>query len=132
MADSGIINLRKLQISELLVELGTSTNGIRTCLLVNTDGTTIASTLSNGHAANAEKFAPMIVTVLTISQRWALMSDQGLLEEFNTICIQGQSLTILVDQDTALTCICEKNINIGVLNRQMKLSCQRLREILSE
>jgi predicted regulator of Ras-like GTPase activity (Roadblock/LC7/MglB family) len=131
MADSGIINLRKLQISELLVELGTSTNGIRSCLLINSDGTTIASTLSNGHTSDAEKFAPMIVTVLTISQRWGLMSDQGMLEEFNTICNQGQSLTIMVDQETALTCICEKNINFGVLNHQMKLSCQKLRDALS-
>lgn len=132
MADSGIINLLKLQISDLLLELGTSTNGIRTCLLINTDGTTIASTLSNGHTADAQKYAPMIVTVLTISQRWGVMSDQGNLEEFNTMCDHGQSITLMVDQDTALTCICEKNTNIGVLNRQMKISCQKLRDLLSD
>lgn len=131
MADSGVINLKKLQISSLLVDLCSSTKGIRACLLVNSDGTTIASTLSNGHAADAEKYAPMIVTALTISQRWGMLSGQGALQEFSTTCIDGQSQTYMIDSETALTCICEKNINIGVLSLQMRHACSDLKQILS-
>lgn len=106
--------------------------GIRACLLVNSDGTAIASTLSNGHAAEAEKYAPMIITTLTISQRWGMMSCQGALEEFVTICQEGRSQTYMIDQQTALTCICEKNVNVGVLSLQMKHACIELRQILSD
>lgn len=132
MADSGTINLKKLQISSLLVELGSCTKGIKACLLVNSDGTAIASTLSNGHSSDAQKYAPMIVTTLTISQRWGMMLCQGVLEEFTTICEDGRSQTYMIDHETALTCICEKNVNIGVLNLQMKHACANLRQILSE
>lgn len=133
MSDSGVLNLRKIQIENILVNLSGVTPGIRLCLVVHTDGTTVASMHPDGrNNMDVSQYAAMVVTTLTITKRWASMSSQGDLQELITMGTNGYSQIWFIDEDNALACLCDKGINIGALGVHMKIASQQLREIIEQ